>query len=601
MEVYCVKKTTALLISVIVFLTASVSISVTIFASYLKAPVISTIQNQTDGIQITWDEVYGANSYRVYRRSAGEGYWTYLETVTTTSYTDKNTVSGNYYRYTLRAGDGKTYGDYDREGKFTKRLGNPASFTAVNKTDGIEVSWAPVNGALGYRVYRRGAGESWTYIKTITSTSYFDKLPVSGKYYRYTARAVCGNYTSFYSSDGALLKRLADPSSIKATNRTDGVFITWSGVNGASSYRVYRRGAGESWTYLKTVTSKYYLDTSAEKNTLYRYTVRAVSGTTFSFYSSQGALIKFTEPVFKSIINTTYAESYASINNTLNHLAALYPDKINITTLGKSEAGNNIPMITLGNGNKKALVIGAIHAREHITTKYLLRCIEDYCFASTTNSGKLGKFNVRNLLQEYTLYIVPCANPDGLEIIRSRLTPAKHTVKQLSEYKANYNGVDLNRNFPLAWENINNGVTAPSDYYFKGYYAADQKETQALMNICQNNEFEFMLSIHIKGDCLYWGDTYNTQYNSQYKAFAKDIANACGFYMTSPTTNPSSYGGGFENWFRHTYNRPGVCIELSDVDNIITPCNNSNYTDFNSFVDYNNSKYAIAAAMAHGE
>ncbi len=595
------KKTTALLISVIVFLTASVSISVTIFAAYLKAPVITTIQNHTDGIQITWDEVYGANSYRVYRRGAGEGYWTYLETVTTTSYTDKNTASGNYYRYTLRAGDGETYGDYDKEGKFTKRLENPGSFTAVNKTDGIQVSWAPVEGALGYRVYRRGAGENWTYIKTITSTSYFDKTPVSGKYYRYTTRAVCGNYTSHYSSEGALLKRLNDPSSIKAANRADGVFLTWTGVNGANAYRVYRRGAGETWLYLTTVTDKYYLDTSAKKNTLYRYTVRAVSGTTFSFYSSQGALIKFTEPVFKSVINTTYAESYASINSTLTQLAALYPDKINITTLGKSEAGNNIPMITLGKGDKKALVIGAIHAREHITTKYLLRCIEDYCFASTTQSGKLGKFNVRNLLQEYTLYIVPCANPDGLEIIRSRLTPAKHTVKQLSEYKANYNGVDLNRNFPLAWEKINNGVTAPADYYFKGYSAADQKETQALMNICKNNEFEFMLSIHIKGDCLYWGDTYSTAHNTEYRAFANDIANACGFYMTNPTTNPSSYGGGFENWFRHTYNRPGVCIELSDVDNIIKPCNNSNYTDFNSFVDYNNSKYAIAAAMAHGE
>ena len=591
------KKTMSLVIAIFVFITASLSISVTIFAAYLKPPIIDTIQNRTDGIYFTWNEVYGATSYRVYRRGAGEG-WTYLETVTTTSYFDTTAKSGKTYRYTLRATDNKTRGDYDRDGKCMRRLENPGSFSIANKTKGVELKWAPVNGASGYRVYRRGAGEGWTYLKTIKETSYLDSYPVSGKPYRYTVRAVCGNYISYYSSDGALIKRLSDPANIKAINRGDGVFLTWSGVTGANKYRVYRRGAGEGWQLLKTVTTKYYHDASAEKNTVYRYTVRAVSGKIYSYYSSNGALTKFTSPVFKSIINTTNAESYASINTNLKKLYALYPDKITVTSLGTSEAGNNIPMITLGKGEKKALIVGAFHAREHITTKYILRCVEDYCFASTSANGKLGSYNVKELLNEYTLYIVPCTNPDGLQIIQSKLTPKNHTIKDLSEYKANYNGVDLNRNSPLAWEKINNGVTKPSDYYFKGYSAGDQKETQALMNLCENNSFEFMLSIHIKGNCLYWGDTYNTKYNSQYKAFAKDIANACDFYVTQPTKEATSYGGGFENWFRHTYNRPGVCVELSDVENIVNPLNNSNYKDFDGFVNYKYSKYAIAAAMA---
>ncbi len=591
------KKTISLIIAVFVFITASVSISVTIFAAYLKPPIIQTIENRTEGISFTWKEVYGATGYRVYRRGAGEG-WQYLETVKTTSYLDKTATSGKTFRYTLKAVDGKTMGDYDREGKCMRRLLNPGSFKIANKTDGIEVSWAAVKGATSYRVYRRGAGEGWSYLKTITTTTYFDKTPEQNKPYRYTVRAECGNYRSYYSSEGALIKRLCDPTNIKAANRSDGVFVTWNGVTGATKYRVYRRGAGEGWQLLKTVTTKYYLDKTAKKNTTYRYTVRAVSGSVYSYYSPQGALIKFNTPVFNSIIDTTYAESYSSINSTVKKLAALYPDKIKITNIGKSEADKSITMITLGNGKKKALVIGAIHAREHITTKYILRCVEDYCFASTTASGKLGGYNIRSLLNEYTLYIVPCANPDGLEIVRSRLTPESYTVKDLNEYKANYNGVDLNRNFPLAWEQINNGVTKPADYYFKGYASGDQKETQALMNLCENNEFEFMLSIHIKGNCLYWGDTYDTKNNAQYKAFANDIAKACDFYMTQPTKEATSYGGGFENWFRHTYNRPGVCVELSDVDNIVKPCNNSNYKDFNGFVNYSDSKYAIASAMA---
>ncbi len=591
------KKTMSLIIAVFVFITASVSISVTIFAAYLKPPVIETAQNRTEGIRLTWNSVYGATGYRVYRRGSGES-WQYLGTVNKTQYLDTTAESGRGYRYTLRATDGNTRGDYDREGKVIRRLETPSSFTATNKTDGVEVKWAPVKNAKTYRVYRRVPGGSWELIKIVKTNSYLDKAPSSGKDYSYTVKAVNDQYLSHYSADGVSIKRLSNPTNMKTANRSDGVFLTWSGVSGAKSYRVYRRGAGESWQLLKVVTNKYYLDKTAKKNTTYRYTVRAVNGSTRSYYYSDGPVIKFSTPVFKSIIDTTYAESYSSINSTIKKLYALYPDKITITSLGTSEAGNNIPMITLGKGKKKALIVGAFHAREHITTKYILRCIEDYCFATTTASGKMGSFNIRSLLNEYTLYIVPCTNPDGLEIIRSRLTPKNHKVKDLSEYKANYNGVDLNRNFPLAWDKINNGVTKPSDYYFKGYSAGDQKETQALMTLCENNSFEFMLSIHIKGNCLYWGDTYNTKYNSQYKAFAKDIADTCGFYMTQPTKEATSYGGGFENWFRHTYNRPGVCVELSDVDNTVKPLGNANYKDFDGFVNYKYSKYAIAAAMA---
>ena len=309
------KKTTATLILFLVLILVVISTSATAYAIYLIPPVINTIENCTDGIKITWDKSWGADGYRVYRRAAGEGYWTYLETVTENEYLDPNTSSGNYYRYTLKACRDDSFSDYDKDGKYIKRLSNPENFSAVNKSQGVEVKWDSVEGALGYRIYRRAAGEKyWTYLKTINTNTYLDKNTNSGTYYRYTARAVCGNHTSFYSSEGALLKRLADPTLIKTTARPTGVFVTWAKVNGATAYRVYRRGAGESWTYLKTVSTGYYLDTAAKKNTLYRYTVRATCGNHYSYYTSQGPLITFKNTVFKGIINTTYAESYASIN-----------------------------------------------------------------------------------------------------------------------------------------------------------------------------------------------------------------------------------------------------------------------------------------------
>jgi len=299
------------------------------------------------------------------------------------------------------------------------------------------------------------------------------------------------------------------------------------------------------------------------------------------------------------IVNTTYPESFDDLLGTVTALKNRYPDLLKIYTAGYSESGRELLMYTLGNGEKKALIIGGIHAREHITTKYLLKVTEDYCEAYGGPTGYYGNYDIYNLLNEYTLYIIPSVNPDGLEIILANDTPEKNVrVSKLSEYKANKKGVDLNRNFPIAWDYINNGVTSPSDYYFKGYQSGSAKETQALMNLCKENNFSFMISVHIKGNCIFWGDTYKTQNNSIYKAFAQDICNASGLLMTEPTQKPKDYGGGFENWFRHTFDRPGVCIELSDNINIIEPCTNKNYKNFDSFVNYEKSSNAIAAAMA---
>ena len=313
---------------------------------------------------------------------------------------------------------------------------------------------------------------------------------------------------------------------------------------------------------------------------------------------SQEVVLNDSETLLPSLITTTEAESYFSIAKNMDKLKLRFPSLLTLTSAGKTEAGREQLMFTLGNGEKKALIVGAIHAREHITTKYLLKVIEDYCTAYST-TGFYGDYNIKNLLDTYTLYIIPCANPDGLEIIYSRDKAESYVnISTLSEYKANKNGVDLNRNFPVAWESINNGVTAPADYYFKGYESGDAKETQNLMRLCEENEFDFFISVHIKGNCIFWGDKHNTTLNSIYKNFANDIANATGLEVTNPTENPKDYGGGFENWFRHTYSRPGICIELTKVHNTILPCGNRNYANFENFVNYSQTSNAIAAAMA---
>ena len=98
------------------------------------------------------------------------------------------------------------------------------------------------------------------------------------------------------------------------------------------------------------------------------------------------------------LINTATPETFDSLLGTVTALKNRYPDIIKIYTAGYSESGREILMYTLGNGEKKALVTGAIHAREHISTKYLLKVTEDYCNAFHSATGYYGSYDIYNLL-----------------------------------------------------------------------------------------------------------------------------------------------------------------------------------------------------------
>lgn len=141
--------------------------------------------------------------------------------------------------------------------------------------------------------------------------------------------------------------------------------------------------------------------------------------------------------------------------------------------------------------------------------------IDEYASAYNSNT-KLGKYNVKKLLNEYTLYIVPMVNPDGVNLVQNGIKAVKDqkkvkSIKMLqktySEWKANINGVDLNRNYPVKWNKINNGVKVPSSEKFKGYEAGSEPEVQAIMNLCNENDFLLAISYHTKGEVIYWADS----------------------------------------------------------------------------------------------
>jgi predicted deacylase len=244
-------------------------------------------------------------------------------------------------------------------------------------------------------------------------------------------------------------------------------------------------------------------------------------------------------------------------------LAQRYPAALSLSSIGKSALGKDIPLLKLGHGGRHVLWIGALHSREPITAAYLLLVAEEYANAYCGAAPYAGYSaeRVKQLLSEFTVFIVPMANPDGVDIATAG-GPANVEVANSGKWKCNANGVNLNRNFPFDWEKNKESVSKYNYEFYKGPSAGSEPETKALMELCATTPFEHMVSCHTQGQVLYWRDNKNGEVPGDIE-LAGTIAGICGFRLLPSTKFASDgWGGGFENWFRSEYGRPGICLEF---------------------------------------
>lgn len=163
-------------------------------------------------------------------------------------------------------------------------------------------------------------------------------------------------------------------------------------------------------------------------------------------------------PIEYNFENHLKYEELENIYKELNKSEA-----VNIEIIGKSYDGRNIYSIEIGYGKEKALFERNIHAAEIASalflTKFAINIVNDY--ESQNNE-------IKELIQNKKIIIVPTINPDsydysifGKDIINDKnsFTYENADVINRTFYKANINGVDLNRNFP----------SQTAGLYFKDY------------------------------------------------------------------------------------------------------------------------------------
>jgi len=247
---------------------------------YIKAPKISSIKNNLDGLYMTWNKIVGAKGYYVYRKTSN-GSWTQIAKTSNLSYKDKKArVNTNYY-YTVRAYSGSAISSFYSNTGAVKFLHAPKVSAVQNTVDGTYIKWNRVTGATAYQVLRRLEDGDWKVIAAITETLYRDITTESGKKYYYAVKAMDGNMLSAPGDDTAV-EHLAAPTILNVTNITDGIGIRWSEVNGATLYMLQKRTEGGVWEILAVSAETVYTDIAVESGVTYHYSIKAINENTSS-------------------------------------------------------------------------------------------------------------------------------------------------------------------------------------------------------------------------------------------------------------------------------------------------------------------------------
>lgn len=272
----------------------------------------------------------------------------------------------------------------------------------------------------------------------------------------------------------------------------------------------------------------------------------------------------------KDIVDPYQVYSYTLMLEDMNRLAAAYPDLIQLKTIGTTVFGREIKALKLGRGEASILIDGSQHAREWISTNLILYMIDRYAYAYEHNM-KYDEYVVRELLDNCSIWFVPMVNPDGVtlqqegvgafpEYYRSYLLSMNGGSYNFKRWKANAEGIDINRQYPAMWTGIRNSPAYPMYKNYKGAEPADTAEAQSMIHFTYNADPEITLSYHTSGEVLYWYFHNAPENLARDKGIANTITRMTGYGQVQPAADPS--GGGYTDWFIAQFGRPGFTAEL---------------------------------------
>ena len=222
-----------------------------------KATGLQVSNANRNHIDLTWEEVVGADGYLLYKSSDnGQSFMPIKEAKAGKAliYTDTNVELNEMYLYYVRAYEkhdmGVVFGSPSETLKVYTPLDNPMISDVKNTAyNTLQVEWAIVNGAAGYQVYRSDNQDGeYVLLAEIAdgmAMSYTDATCECGKIYYYYIKACQKTDTeTIYGEASAIVSGKTTPEKVNLRGTTSDketkVTLTWKKVNGAQGYEVYK-------------------------------------------------------------------------------------------------------------------------------------------------------------------------------------------------------------------------------------------------------------------------------------------------------------------------------------------------------------------------
>lgn len=284
-------------------------------------------------------------------------------------------------------------------------------------------------------------------------------------------------------------------------------------------------------------------------------------------YMPEGHTIVIPLQLKDMIVRSFEDYSYDDVEMQLEGLRSKY-SFLEIESIGQSVLGRNLSAIRLGTGGRYIHFHGSVHANEWITSILLMKFMEDAARAYCSNEDIAG-MSASKLFSEFSLWIVPMVNPDGVELVQhgagtnrrdarmARAIELNGGSEQFSGWKANVNGVDLNDQFPAHWEKEQQrrAVDRPGPRDYTGHAPLTEPEAIALADFTIEQDFECVVSLHTQGEEIYWN--YRDMEPELSEVIAERMAAVSGYKAVKLFESDA----GFKDWFIEKFRRPGFTVE----------------------------------------
>lgn len=295
-------------------------------------------------------------------------------------------------------------------------------------------------------------------------------------------------------------------------------------------------------------------------------------------------------------LNNNY--SYEELYNFALQLEARYPDIISLEVIGKSNDSRNIFVLVMGDDIINTLSIednyvnkmhffseSGTHGRENVGPIVIMKTIETYA-KDYYNDEIIKEYNVKELLENNVLHFIPLVNPDGYDLTTQGISSISYEYRlklrtyrdwRFDQYKSNLNGVDINRNYPGyyydvqlgkwrdIWNMIHNDNRSfrPSGAFFFGPYAGSEIETQVMMEYLMKYDFRNYLSYHNRGNVIYF---HKWMLSSTHNDRAEELAikaSELSSYQIIYTDRTTSSSGYMSDYVSMNTLKPVITLELN--------------------------------------